>query len=270
MSDFHGQPSETDLGELAALADGSLPEARRAKVEARVVGSAVLGAELTRQRRALAAMRAANAEVHAPAGLRARVEALEHGETPAGEEPHRAPVERRRRMRWGGIGIAAAAAAAALALFVLPAGDPTVDEAAELAAEPAAEPAPAPQPGEPALLTASFEGLAYPDWEREFGWRAVGERSDELDGRHTRTVLYENRDGARIGYTIVAGEALEPPSDGESANVNGVELEAFAVDGQSAVTWLREGHTCVLAGEGVERSTLLELAAWMGDGAVTF
>jgi hypothetical protein len=36
------------------------------------------------------------------------------------------------------------------------------------------------------------------------------------------------------------------------------------------VTWLRDGHSCVLAGKGVERSALLELAAWKGDGAVTF
>jgi hypothetical protein len=264
MSIPPSRPTDADLRDLAALADDSLPEARRAEVEARVAASPALGAELARQRRALDAMRAASAEARAPAHLRATVGALQRGD---GGEAQAGP----RWMRWSAIATAGAiAAAAALALIVLPSGEPTVDEAAGLAALPATEPAPAPQGGRPALLTASFEGLAYPNWEREFGWRAVGERSDELDGREMRTVFYENADGARIGYTIVSGDALEPPADGESATVDGVEFAAFAADGDSAVTWLREGHSCVLAGAGVERSTLLELAAWMGDGAVTF
>jgi hypothetical protein len=271
MTDFPSQPSEADLRDLAALADGSLPESRRAEVEARVADSALLSDELARQRRALAAIHTVGAEARAPARLRARVEALERGEAPGSRGTRRAPVERRRWTRWGAIATAGAvAAAAALALIVLPAGEPTVDETAGLAARPASEPPPATQDEQPALLATSHEGLAYPDWEGEFGWRAVGERSDELEGRATRTVFYENRDGARIGYTIVSGEPLEPPSDGERAVIDGVELEAFAADGANAVTWLRDGHSCVLAGEGVERSTLLELAAWKGDGAVTF
>jgi hypothetical protein len=98
----------------------------------------------------------------------------------------------------------------------------------------------------------------------------VGERSDELDGRDTHTVFYENADGARIGYTIVAGDALDEPSGAKPSTVDGVELAAFEADGANGVTWLRDGHSCVLAGEGVERSTLLELAAWKGGGAVTF
>ena len=265
-----GRPSEAELRDLAALADGTLPESRRAEVEARVAGSAVLSDELARQRRGLAAIRAAGSEVAAPARLRANVAAL-RGEAPASPEARSAPAERGRWGRWAAIGAASAvAAAAALALVVLPAGTPTVDDAAALAARPATEPAPATQEGQRTLLAASFEGLAYPDWEREFGWRAVGERSDELEGRPTNTVFYENDDGQRIGYTIVSGEPLESPSGGERSTVEDVEFETFAADGTSGVTWLRDGHSCVLAGEGVERSTLLELAAWKGDGAVTF
>jgi hypothetical protein len=181
------------------------------------------------------------------------------------------PVERGRRGHWAAIAAASAvAAAAALALIVLPAGEPSVDDAAALAARSAADPAPTTQEGQPTLLATSFEGLAYPDWAREFGWRAVGERSDELEGRSTRTVFYENEEGRRIGYTIVSGEPLEPPSGGERSTIDGVEFETFAVDSTNGVTWLRDGHSCVLAGGGVERSTLLELAAWKGDGAVTF
>jgi hypothetical protein len=271
MTDRQFQPSEADLRDLAALADGSLPERRRAEVEARVAASAMLRDELARQRRALAAIRAAGAETRAPTRLRERVQALERSKEPARTRAERAPVQRPWWARWPAVATAGVvAAAAALALIVLPAGEPAVDEAAELAARPASEPAPAPQHRQPTLLATSFEGLAYPDWEREFGWRAVGERSDELEGRTTHTVFYENPEGRRIGYTIVSGEPLDPPSDGDRTVVDGVELTAFAADGASAVTWLRDGHSCVLAGEGVQRSTLLELAAWKGDGAVTF
>jgi hypothetical protein len=36
------------------------------------------------------------------------------------------------------------------------------------------------------------------------------------------------------------------------------------------VTWVRDGHTCVLSGVGAEAATLLDLAAWKGKGAVRF
>ena len=265
------QPSETDLRDLAALADGSLPESRRAEVEARVQSSAAFRDELERQRRALAAVRSAAAETRAPAQLRERVEELKRGKTPARTRAGRAGSERPWWARWPAVATAGVVAVAAvIAFIVLPGGDPAVNEAAELASRPASAPAPATQEGQPTLLATSFEGLAYPDWEREFGWRAIGERSDELDGRATHTVFYENREGRRIGYTIVSGDALDAPSDGEETVVDGVELTTFAADGASGVTWLRDGHSCVLAGEGVERSTLLELAAWKGDGAVRF
>jgi anti-sigma factor RsiW len=261
-------PSEAELRDLAALADGSLPAGRRAEVEARVAASPLLSDELARQRRALVAIRTAGAEVPAPASLRARVAAIggAAAETP---EARPAPTTRRRRAGWAGLA-AAGAAAAVLALVVLPGGEPSIEDAAELTALPPSEPAPAQREEQPTLLAASFEGLSYPDWESEFGWRAVGERSDEIEGRSTNTVFYENPDGRRIGYTIVSGDALDPPANGEPSTRDGVELESFAADGSTAVTWLRGGHTCVLAGEGVERSTLLELAAWKGDGAVTF
>jgi hypothetical protein len=215
--------------------------------------------------RIAATIRAASAEVSAPAELRERVGDLSGG-------PTAAPKPRPWWRRFPALATATAAvAAAALAIVILPGGgDPSVTEAAVLAELPAVGPAPTAEPGQPALLTATFEGLSYPDWEREFGWRAVGERTDELDGRDAHTVFYENPDGARIGYTIVAGDALGEPSGAKRSVVDGVELAAFEADGANGVTWLRDGHSCVLAGEGVEHSTLLELAAWKGDGAVTF
>ncbi len=263
------QPSDGDLRDIAALADGSLEAERRADVEARIGESPLLSTELERQRRALTAIRGLNAEVRAPATLRDRIEA---GAAGAGaSQPAARPSAPRWWTGWQAAALAGAAAVAiAVAVVALPGSDPTVTDTAELAALAPTEPAPAQDPGQPTLLAANFEGLSYPDWEKEFGWRAVGERSDELDGRATNTVFYENADGARIAYTIVAGEALDPPADGERSVVEGVELDAFTADGNQAVTWLRDGHTCVLAGAGVEEETLLELAAWKGDGAVAF
>jgi hypothetical protein len=219
----------------------------------------------TELQRVAATIRSATSEVRAPAELRQRVEDLRGG--PAAPSKPRPWWTRLPAVA----GATAAVAAAVLAIVVLAGGgEPSVTDAAALAELPAAEPAPAPEPQQSALLAASFEGLSYPDWEREFGWRAVGERSDELDGRDTHTVFYENADGARIGYTIVAGDALDEPSGAKPSVVDGVELAAFEANGANAVTWLRDEHSCVLAGEGVERSTLLELAAWKGEGAVTF
>jgi hypothetical protein len=147
---------------------------------------------------------------------------------------------------------------------------PTIDETAELAALPPTEPAPEPPLGQPTLLAAEAEGLAFPDWSREFGWRASGERADQVGDRDATTVYYDNEEGNRIAYTIVSGESLGRPSGATTTTVDGVEL-AVARDGpRTTVTWLRDGHSCVLTGEGVDRETLLELAAWKGDGAVEF
>jgi anti-sigma-K factor RskA len=61
--------------ELAALADGTLPPDRRAALEAEVAASPELADLLAEQERAVSLTRAAAAEVEAPPGLRARVEA---------------------------------------------------------------------------------------------------------------------------------------------------------------------------------------------------
>jgi hypothetical protein len=67
-----GQLSDVQIGELVALADGSLPAGRRTSARQRVERSPELSAELEQQRRVVAAIRAWDAQ--APAGLRARIE----------------------------------------------------------------------------------------------------------------------------------------------------------------------------------------------------
>ena len=58
------------------------------------------------------------------------------------------------------------------------------------------------------LLKVQVEGTRFPDYEEKFGWRAVGQREDEVDGRLVRTVDYR-KGGDQVSYSIVAGDALD-------------------------------------------------------------
>jgi hypothetical protein len=252
--------SDQDERDLAALADGSLSGRRRAAVEARVAESPALRAALERQRAGLTALR--GLDLAAPAGLRRRLDAERRS-------PSRT-VRRRRLQIFGGLA-GAAAAAALVAALVLPGGaaGPTVVEAAELAERPATQATVPADPGNPKLLEASVEGVPFPNLAEEFDWREAGARSDQLEGREARTVFYQ-RAGRRIGYTIISGEAIDPPGAASSTTLNEVELSSISDGGREIVTWLRDGRTCVLSGEDVSERELLELASWKGDGAVPF
>jgi hypothetical protein len=189
-----------------------------------------------------------------------------------------ARANQRRRIlggRWAGVLAPAAAMAAvlvalALVLPTLFGGEPTAVDAHGLSASGPAGPAPAPQTANPELLSAGLDGLAFPNWDPQFGWRAVGQRTDELEGRRTATVLYEH-EGHEIGYTIVSGKPLDVPADAERRRVDGVEMRMLSDEhGHEIVVFERQGKTCVLSGHVERRSTLLELASWRGDGRVEF
>jgi Anti-sigma-K factor rskA len=92
--------SGDEIVELAALADGSLAPERRALLESRVAESPELAERLAEQERAVALVRIAEADVRAPATLRAGI----------GRQRHSRRVPSR---RLAVIGVAAAAAAAA-------------------------------------------------------------------------------------------------------------------------------------------------------------
>ena len=122
------------------------------------------------------------------------------------------------------------------------------------------------------LLDEKIGDVTFPNYAGKFGWKAVGTRTDEIDGRDTRTVFYE-KDGKRIAYTVVEGDALPKPDDAEQGDPRG-HRAALAATSTTAtvVTWERNGQTCVLSaskGE-VSRDELLALAGWKGKGAVTF
>ena len=255
---------EIGEAELAALADESLPSERRKQVAARVDGSPELESRVAEQRRAVDLVRGAAAGVEAPLALRARVEAE--------RRPHTRTLDRRLALSGG---LAAAAAVAFVLALVLPvgAGGPSLTAAANLATRPATEAAPPLQPGRPTLLAESVDGVPFPGWEADLGWRATGFRSDRVDGHVTATVFYEElrNSNHRIAYTIVGGNPIEVPDDATFLLRKGTELRMFEHEGRVVVTWRRLGRTCVLSGDVPHPDVLLpKLASWDGRGSVPF
>lgn len=250
----------SDDRDLAAYADGRLEGRRLAAFEARLRDEPALADALERQRVALRAIDAAVAETVAPAGLRDRIDQERRAAAQAG----RPRPNRRFALRPAGlsVGFAAAAAVVFALVFFGGAGGPAVEDAVALASRPPTE-AVTPDPRVPQLLREDVEGVRFPNYLKKFGWRAVGERTDEIDGRRVRTVFYERR-GTRIAYSIFAGEALDEP-DGRTVTAEGTRIRVFEDD---AVTWRRGDHTCVLSG--ADARTLAELAGWKGKGAVGF
>jgi hypothetical protein len=178
------------------------------------------------------------------------------------------PAPRRRGVRPQLVVASAVAAVAALVLGLAigATGGPSVAAVTSLSERPSTEPAPA---SEGALLDRSFEGVTFPDWTREFGWHAIGARTDTIDGRRADTVYYTH-EGHVIGYTVLAGDPVEPPGSAATVTRDGVELHRFRDGHRDAVMFDRAGRTCVLAGHVIHEDTLVKLASWQGDGAVRF
>jgi len=245
------------MGELAALADGSLDEPRRTELEAEVAVDPALAAALAEQQRAVSLIRGAAAEVEAPLALRERIE-RDRGRVV------RAPVGRRRP--WLPSVALAGVAATVLAVVVALSGGPTVDDAAAFAGRTPTGAAPA---VDGALLRASESGMVFPAWAEKFGWEATGTRRGEVDGRSATTVYYA-KDGKSLAYTIVSGDALDGPDASRTVTVEGTPVDLIRAGGKPAVTWERGGHTCLLTGMGVPAAKLAALAGWTGRGAVAF
>jgi len=251
----NSKPTDRELAELSALADGTLDPSRRAEVEARISASPELSAAYERERRLLAALAQARSTDRAPAALRARVEAA---------RPSRGTAARRRIVYGGGFAGALAAIALALVL-ILPSGtlgSPSVSEAAALATLTPNRPAPAPDPSNPtARLNESVGEVYFPNWaSSRLQWRAMGERIDHLKGRTAVTVYYA-RGKQWIAYTIVGTPTLTGPAAPETW-LDGTAMRTLTLNGRLIVTWRRAGDACVLSGSGVKASELQMLAAW--------
>jgi hypothetical protein len=247
----HNRPTER---ELAALADGSLPIRRRAMVEHAVASSPQLQADLAAERRALRAIRGA-ADERAPAALRARLELA--------RDPN--PRWRPRRFMTATAATAAVAVAAFAAALVLTIGGgatgaPTVTAAAALGARQPVSVAiesPNDQGTLPGLTAA---GIPFPDWGSRFGFEAIGVRRDHLGDRLATTVYYARGD-QQIAYTIMSGSPLPAGQAMHQSIWRGTRLGSFLIQGRVVVTWLRDGHTCVLSGPHTPMDLLASLAS---------
>ena len=217
--------------------------------------------ELAERGRELVAM--AVAETSAPLALRERLERQRETARPSS-----------RRRFLGLAGAFAAVAAAAVTALVINLGgasSPSVLATVELAAPGPTLPAPKHDTQNKALLRTSIEGLPFPDWNTRFQWRAIGARQDEIEGRNSKTVYYDNPKGARAAYTILGGSQLEPPEGARKVMVRGHPYYVLDRDGQRIVVWYRDGHTCVMsAPKGITQAKLLDLAAWDDGGNVPF
>ncbi|HEY5195278.1 MAG TPA: hypothetical protein VIJ39_15595 [Solirubrobacteraceae bacterium] len=201
----------------------------------------------------------------APESLHRRIESLV-----ATHQDHRF-ARRSSRRRFSPLSLAGAGAAtvAVVAVAIVVglsgggSGTPTlsVDQAAAPTLRPATLPAPAESATHQAQLAAAVDGVPFPYWGERFGWRSTGARADRIEGRTVTTIFYANGAGQRVGYAIFAGTPA-PRTGGVIAWRGGVSYRLLTENGASVVTWLRNGHLCVVAGHGVSTATLLRLASW--------
>ena len=219
--------------------------------------------ELAERGRALIA--AAVADTHAPLGLRERIESDRQRAGSRGAAPRR---------RWGVFAPVAGVLAAAIVAVVLltgGSGAPSVFATASLATRGAVLPAPQEDPSNEAVLKTSLDGLPFPYWGDSFQWEAVGARDDKINGRAAKTVYYRNVRGMDAAYTILGGDAVDPPSGAHKVNHNGTDIWVTTHDGRRVVVWQRDGHTCVMSAPlKIPEQKLLDLASWKGHGGVPF
>ncbi len=249
----HPEDDDRLAAELLLFVDGGLDADRRAAIEELTAEHPDLAHTAALIRAGRDRLRQAAGETEAPFELRGRIDAL--------VEP---PRQARRRWRpMAALAGAAAAAAVVVALLVAGAG-PSVGDVLDAAGRsPAAVVTPTGGP----LLAVQVEGTRFPDYEKKFGWRAVGQHQDEVDGRLVRTVDYR-KGGETVRYSIVAGDAIEEP-DGQDLEAEGTRLRR--IGDARAVTWRRGGHTCVMfATPGVSLHTIAELAGWKAKGDIRF
>jgi hypothetical protein len=193
------------------------------------------------QRRVVHALQSGGPAV--PEALLRRIEQMQQA-----PRARRAPRLPARPALAGAVALAAAVVIVVMLSLGGP-GRPSTVQAAELSPLPSERETPR-----------SFVGVSYPDWAKRFGWFAVGGRDDKLGNRSTTTAFYRHTHH-RIGYTVISGRPIEPPANAEVTTVKGVTLHRFRLGAQDVVTFVRNGHTCVLSGEVHRASTLVKLAS---------
>jgi hypothetical protein len=210
-------------------------------------------------------------DARAPQQLHERIEQMVAERAPSHAQDHgrrgatRARPALARRLAAGGALVAAAIAVVAVAVTSGGGGAQplTLETARTLTLRPATSPAPREDERSGGTeLAAAVDGVPYPYWADRFGWRSSGSRIDHVGGRTVRTVFYTNAHGQRIGYAIVAGPPVTHASAGTMLWRDDTAYRLTSAGDVRVVTWLRDGHTCVVAGRGVSGATLLTLASW--------
>lgn len=214
--------------------------------------------------------RISSIDVRAPERLHDHIQALVEERSAQARGPWSRPVVSVEvpALRWRVAGAVAVAAAAVAAVLVLNGGGAsgplTPRNAAPLTLRAATLAAPAQSARHPTDLDVSVQGVSFPYWGADFGWRSSGARTDRVDGKTVKTVFYTDGAGQRIGYAIAAGAA--PRLDGGAvAWRNGAPYRMLEENGVWAVVWTRDGHLCVVSGRNVDRATLLKLASASDD-----
>jgi hypothetical protein len=208
------------------------------------------------QQRAVSLLR--SVDVAAPDALRARLEAMIDE---AGGGKRRRPLS----TRWRNTLFVPAATALAIvvvALVVLLGSGstaPSIGQTAKIALSSATAPPPARDTSEPELLDAGVDGIPFPSYVATPGWKAIGSRIQVVHDRKIFTVYYRAPDGTRVGYSIVPGHTLTVPG-GTSIVWHGIRYTFGRVGSGRYITWARDGHTCVIAGEQISHRRLLALA----------
>jgi hypothetical protein len=214
-----------------------------------------------------------SSDVRAPESLRRKVDALVAARSPRGARGRRPDARARGfglRPRLAAVGAIAAALIALAVAVGLSGGSSTlsVRDAAALTTRAATHGAPAESSSDHAELAMAVEGVSFPYWGGHLGWHSTGSRIDTVDGRAVTTTFYA-RGRKRIGYAIVAGGAPSQASGGVVSHHDGTPYRLLTYDGAPVVTWLRDGHLCVVSGRGVDGATLLRLASWDDRRSVT-
>ena len=209
----------------------------------------------------------------APESLHRRIESLvaSHQNGRFAPRSHNRSSPRFLPLGLAGAGAAAAAVVAVAIAFGLRGGGSAPAISFSRAAASTLRAATLPAPGESqahhAQLAVAVNGLPFPYWSEHFGWRSTGLRTDRVDGRLLTTVFYGDSSGRRIGYAILAGTPAPKVGGGVVAWSGDVSYRLLSENGAAVVTWLRDGHLCVVSGRGVPSATLLRLASWSEHNA---
>lgn len=179
----------------------------------------------------------------------------------AEQTARRAPARRTRLFGLAG-GLAAAAAAVIVALVIVlgSGGGPAIDDAVALAQRTPTSDAPAVDPTNPKRVQEQVGGVWFPNYDGYTGWKPIGSRTDDLDGRRAVTVAYQGA-GGPVSYTIVDGAPLEVPKGVPWHDYDRFRAAILRDDGgERVIAWEKGGRTCIIAGKGEDVAALLEAA----------